>query len=609
MCRGKDCSGRRCPGDTSDARRARRYASAASSRSGTLTASSVRSAPPPAPAVDERPEVEKLTEEAESLRSAIRSCEQIGRQSTEMLSGLRNVYRGDGDKALSEFTRLLGEKLEAEGVDPRFYGPGEGHLFDTETGNFRWTVAEQKVVELGARTDAWLDGELLDDAQAVADAQDAESAAEAAHKAVDDEIRGVWESHIARFLKPEMGEDEIEEVRRHNAERDELMKPLLKRRDETYDEMYSARVATRAAKDAYYVRKRELLGQIRPMGGDVKWEDGGVKTSKSVGEEIAKAASMLPSDWIEMSNAAERGDTSIWRHQGYGLKAMRVRESSKRSHYSSHKFVTKREVFPLRHASSFMGKTREEYAAEMASDPRKKIIPREQWTDSEVENASYDGLVYEECDVAYPGRSFRADYDFFGPKRKTKLDGRILVDEEGNLTLTGAAARGWEKHEYTDRYGDEQVCWRRTRTRVELTKEAGLAELTFPKGSEGSSVTLHEMTHRCEDANRTIGMLEARFLLRRTTDENGERHEDEPYYNTEEHKKERVRPDSFVDRYIGKDYGSATFHEVMSVGNEIALFGRMGGFGKVNNDGAHLDKGNVRDDDHHAFVLGTLLSA
>src|SRR5699024_6950474 len=199
MCRGNDHGGRRCPADTSDARRARRYASAASSRSETLTASSVRSAPPPAPAVDERPEVEKLTEEAEALRSAIRSCEQVGRQSTEILSGLRNVYRGDGDKALSEFTRLLGEKLEAEGVDPRFYGPGEGHLFDTETGNFRWTVAEQKVVELGARTDAWLDGELLDDAQAVADAQAAESAAEAVHKAVGDEIRGAQESHPARF--------------------------------------------------------------------------------------------------------------------------------------------------------------------------------------------------------------------------------------------------------------------------------------------------------------------------------------------------------------------------------------------------------------------------
>lgn len=612
MCRGKDCGARRCPGDTSDARRARRYAASAASRTESLVRSSLRTEPPAPPVVDERPEVEKLAEEAASLRTALRACEKVASSSTEIFSGVRAIYGKDRDKMFSEFSRLLTEKLHAEGVDDRFMGTGDDALFDTDTGSFRWSVAEAEVTKLGARTDVWLDGELLDESQAVTEAIEEEKRLGHEYALARAEVGKALDQWPRRFAKPSMTEEEMAEISRYTGERDAAMAPLEERRSAADKAHEEARERVLAAKDAYYVRKRELLGQIRPMGGDLKWTDGGVKTSKVVGEEIAKAAAMLPSDWIEASNAGERGERSTWAFQSYGLKEMRVRESSKRSHYSAHKFVTRREVKTLRHNSSFLGKTREEYAAQLSADPRKRIVPREQWTEEEAQNASYDGLVYEECDVAFPGRAYYADSDHYGsaPKRRSALDGRKIVDDDGNLTLTGRAAQGWERHEYVDHSGDARVCWRRTRTRAEETKEAGLAELTYPKGSEGSSTTLHELTHRCEDANRTIGRLESRFVVRRTTDENGDRHPDEPYHDTEKHRTERVRPDSFVDRYIGKDYGSSTFHEVMTVGNEIALFGRMGGFGKVNTDHSEYEHSpNVRDDDHHAFVLGTLLSA
>lgn len=608
MCRGDDHGGRRCPGDTSDARRARRYATSAASKSSTMARSSLRADPPPAPAVDERPEVEQLTEEATKLREAMRACEEVAIKSSEILGGLRRIYRDDKDAMFDKFTEALDEKLQGLDVDERFVGPGREYLFDTRTGTYSWAVAEKHVTELGARTDRWLDGELLDQAQAVADAEEKDRDLTAQSSALGNELNEARRATPALFVKPGMTDAEIEEVRAHNLERERGLSPLYARREALDLQREAVWETLRSERDAYYVRKRELLGQIRPMGGDLKWSDGGVKTSKEVGEEIRKAAAMLPSDWIEASNAGQRGEVSTWSFQSSGLKEMRVRESSVRSHYSGHKSVTRRENFPLRHTSSYGRMTRQEYLDHLASDPEKKIIPQDEWTESEVQNAYIDSVVYEECDVAYPGRYFSPAYDYYGPRRKSKLEGRYLVKDDGSLALTGAAAKGWEKHEYVDRNGEDRYCWRRVRTRSEVTKEAGLAELTYPKGSKGSSVTLHELTHRAEDANRRIGSLEGRFVLRRTTDENGDRHPDEPYHDTKKHRSERVRPDSFVDRYIGKDYQSSTYYEVMSMGNEIALYGRMGGFGKVTTDHTRPED-VVRDDDHHAFVLGTLLSA
>lgn len=624
MCRDDDHGGRRCPGDTADARRARRYAAASKSRSAGLVESSVRPAPPSAPEVDERPEVEVLAERAEKLRRALAGA--IRLQDSSIIPAARRQALSenpdDRDAMMARADEIVAQAIEVNGLAD--YASEDG-IIHPLTARVRWDRAEQEVVALGAATSQWLDGQLLEQSEAVAAAEARHSEAEAAAAEARKRMNEAFDAHPAKFLREGMTEDEVVEVKEHNRRRSEVVDPVNAQRNAAETARVQAEGDLRAAKKAYYVRKRELLGEIRPMGGSVAWTDGGVKTDPRVDAAIQNAASMLPSDWIEASNSAKpRSSSNPWAGHT-GLRPMRVRESKTRNHYNEHKEVTRRTVEPMRHNSAYLGKTREEYLEHLSSDPSAKIIDESEWTDRERENASYDGVVYQDCDVAYPGRVFfSTSYD--EPNRKTNLHKHIIVNEDGTLKLTGARARGWERHEFTNRYGEQQVCWRKPRTRATVEKEYGLAELTIPTGVEDSSTTLHELTHRCEDANRTIGRLESAFIRRRTTNEDGEQQEREVYQSpgkseqewestrrdssdTERKraKEEWVRPDSFVDRYIGKDYGTSTYFEVMTMGNEIALYGRCGGFGKVNTD---YTRGEPRtDDDHHAFVLGTLLAA
>src|SRR5690606_26136036 len=98
-------------------------------------------------------------------------------------------------------------------------------------------------------------------------------------------------------------------------------------------------------------------------------------------------------------------------------------------------------------------------------------------------------------------------------------------------------------------------------------------------------------------SNPQIGPLEALWVARRTTT-NGQRDDAEAY--SRRHRSERLRPDDFIDRYTGTDYGTRTYHEALSVGAPMLLLGDRGGMAGV---GRHK-----RDDDMRGFVLGAMAS-
>ena len=128
------------------------------------------------------------------------------------------------------------------------------------------------------------------------------------------------------------------------------------------------------------------------------------------------------------------------------------------------------------------------------------------------------------------------------------------------------------------------------------------SDLTVPsprtRPHEARATATHELTHRLEDANRQLGHLEDAFIRRRCRDEDGAVRPARPIPGM---RSERARDGGFVSPYVGKEYPTMTFHEVLSTGTEAVFSGSYGGLvGRL---------GERMDPDHRAFVLGCLAVA
>lgn len=133
---------------------------------------------------------------------------------------------------------------------------------------------------------------------------------------------------------------------------------------------------------------------------------------------------------------------------------------------------------------------------------------------------------------------------------------------------------------------------------------APVAELTT---NGAQYVTVHEMAHRIEEQTPAIAAACHAFLARRTAGMKPS------VYNTSTRRGRRVvelvREDSFVDPYIGRDYGEQQPHtEVFSVGMEALVTGSFGG---LTNDptGGWGEQQRRADPEHRQLVLALLASA
>lgn len=127
-----------------------------------------------------------------------------------------------------------------------------------------------------------------------------------------------------------------------------------------------------------------------------------------------------------------------------------------------------------------------------------------------------------------------------------------------------------------------------------------MSELRVPASAAGPEesrrVTIHEMSHRMEAINPRIGPACISFRDRRTSNPDGSLHRTQRYA-----KDEVVRPDDFVNVYVGKDYKSAVHTEVMSMGMESVFGGSHGGL-----RGHH---GYRADPEHRDLILGLCVTA
>lgn len=548
MCR--DCSngGRRCPGDTSEARRARRYASAG--KKDPRVKESQRGAPP---AVAGGEQVTPTPEHDLSTPEGIRDR-----------GGELRTMRENASKGLSECVDHMQEHgsidretaqqiMHKHGVSDDIVKYVEGQN-DVTLPIVSMEKYERESTALGQKADQWLDRELASERQTHEEAASAYTEADKAYMAAKD-AEATKEAYYARE---------------------------------------NARVTLNKTRADYYARKRELMGQLRENGQELEWTTVGTSTPARVNDTIQASAKFLPKDWIASSNhLSSDAEVAKNRDKGHPVLPVRVRESTSRNHYSPRNYVTKRETRPDR---SFYAPGLAE-RVDIHSSPHYGVVPEEEWNENERRFGSSDEVLVQKYHVARPPSFFSND------------PGAGALDSDGNFALKGRAASGWEQYTYTNRYGEEETCWRKPATKTSTNREYGIAELTIPKG-EGRkggphTTATHELIHRCEDTNDSIPQMESAFLVRRTTDADGEREPLQRYYR--DLPKEKVRPDNFIDRYVGKEYPGGSFHEVMSVGSEASFHGTHGGFGKLSDPASRSPQ--REDDDHHSFVLGTYLTA
>lgn len=558
MCRACSAGGRRCPGDTPEARRARRYASA--SKADPRLKDSVRGTPPAVAdgeAATATPEHDLSTPEGIRDRGAeLRTMREASSALTsECMDHMRE--HGSLDKETAQ------EIVRKHGISDdlvKYVEGTNGQVFPM----LSMEKYEKESTALGQKADQWLDGELSE--QTIA-----------------------YEEALSEWNSADMA---YRDIRAGDAVREEGGLGRLRDADAERARTYAA---VQDKKDAYYARKRELMGQLRESGQELDWTTAGTSTPARVNETIQASAQFLPKDWIASSNHLS-SDAEVAKNPDkvFPVLPVRVRESTSRNHYSPRNYVTKRETKPDR--SFYEGRLAEK--VDVYSSPQYGVVPEEEWTENDRRFASPGDVLVQKYHVAR------------GPSYFSNDPGANVLDSEGNFALKGRAASGWKQYTYTDSNGEEQTCWRKPATTTTTNREYGIAELTIPKGQGrkgGPNTTAtHELIHRCENTNPSIPAMESAFLVRRTTNADGEREPLQRYYP--DTPGEKVRPDDFIDRYVGKDYGrSSSFYEVMSVGSEAAFHGSHGGFGKTPDP--RLRQPARRDDDHHSFVLGTYLTA
>lgn len=172
------------------------------------------------------------------------------------------------------------------------------------------------------------------------------------------------------------------------------------------------------------------------------------------------------------------------------------------------------------------------------------------------------------------------------------------------LTQTYEVKRTKRRPKGVDWEEYETGVWRRkTRGRIDGPGlELNLSGNKVHGRPSGFAVAAHEMGHRMQTVVPGLSAMEDAWLTDRTT-VNGERDELVPLW---EGSAEMVRPDNFVDAYIGKEYTDMVGDvreatEVITMGTQALFGGDHGGLIGMNRAS--------RDDDMRHFILGAMAAA
>ena len=338
---------------------------------------------------------------------------------------------------------------------------------------------------------------------------------------------------------------------------------------------------TRENLKALATHYRKALAEVRPMGGTPVLHE---STSAQVAAGIKSAARQFPADWVDAHNGGTRG------------MEVAVSLSQSGGYY--------RALGPAQKRTITRPVTEEKRGADR--------VP-------EVDSPE----VSFRTEAAMSVQEFRWMREMLGDdeERVARLRDKNIVQvithhevevrDEGGLPPVG---EGWSRYEGAAQQAGKTI-WRRPKTETlpgetVYPPKMVVSNSPDPLGPVSASgdvsrstrrVSVHEMSHRFEHVVPGIKNAEGAFVLRRTTDENGERMpgvEQEWLSPDSDEKTPYVtRPDSFADQYMSREYDTGA-REVLSTGSEALFTGSYGGLVGAGRYGA--------DRDMRAFVLGVM---
>lgn len=344
----------------------------------------------------------------------------------------------------------------------------------------------------------------------------------------------------------------------------------LEKRDRAYlrhfDAQNERRTLATELREKFAQAHRQVIAEVREVGEKPDVEHAHKELREGFSGIISQ---VFPSDWVKQSNSES---------------PIQLKSSPHRAHYSFNRGGTQRvKKRVLAHGK----KSRFEFG-NPSKGPHPDDIRYQDWVKDE-ETDTWSGPLRT---VDYPEK-WR--YDSNGDRVPVGRWQRGLVEiDEFN--------RNEGKWEY---YLEER--WVRDIYHTEVNSVPAKPVIrmngystkykSIGSQNEFDRVAVHEFSHRVESNNHHITAMEATFLARRTTHEDGTR---DPLVSYLGKKDEHVREDSFVSVYMGKEYPSSRHLEILSMGSESVFCGTHGGLlGLGENEESRSDR------DYLNFILGT----
>ncbi len=318
----------------------------------------------------------------------------------------------------------------------------------------------------------------------------------------------------------------------------------------------------RALADGY----TRAVGEVRDLGGAIELH---ARSHKTAVAAFGEAMRVFPADWVAASN------------QRTAITGAPVAKLSKtRAHYTDHRtHKTKQRV---QESGIWTGQTTAEVHGLAIGADTKTVYADWEWIG--------------ENDPERAKRYRPATEPMWRRKEYEVADYWATQDLPDGVPPRG---RGWEQFEDKER---GHTYWRRPKYRMQTVETEAAPEITTNDGAahaaglSGTFATcVHESSHRFESTVPGIMAVEAEFVRRRATTEDGLAPL-RPLYAGRS-RAEVARDGGFVSKYVGKEYTSG-HREVLSVGMESIFAGEYGGLVGV--------AGRAPDLEHRAFVLGAL---
>jgi hypothetical protein len=302
-------------------------------------------------------------------------------------------------------------------------------------------------------------------------------------------------------------------------------------------------------------------------------------------KSLKNALPFYPQSWVDASNASNR------------VRPLRIKRSKGRAHYSSSRgqntFTHKTEAWIVRKPIDWKPDPHDPEDSKYISlegkdswvDPKSGIVHEDWYGDSET-SRSWVSISYE-----------------YAPKGTTpKGKSWEKVEHYESIYVSGEGMK---------RTGNLITRYRKPRMERSRASTTYKAELTVTKDSEvhvgndaGMRVALHEFAHRVEGTTQVVTAYEEAFLKRRAGHLNPDSSSSvEPEQLTKIYagKKEVGFKDNFPSHYMGKVYADSSYREIFSMGMESLFAGTNGALAGLGNHKA--------DADYKKFILGVLASS